>query len=125
MFSSSGVNGLGAVRRRNSRVASLREQLRRAIFASVSTLLGRKLSQAESVEESIEEMEAGIKFDRGNILNRQALKQALEQLPLGYRVIFGMHDIYGYKHEEIAGRLGISISASKSHLHDARLQLRT
>ena len=58
------------------------------------------------------------------MLNWQAFKNALEKLPLAYRVIFGLHDIYGYKHEEIAGRLGISVSTSKLHLHDARLELR-
>jgi len=60
-----------------------------------------------------------------NMLNYQALKGAVEQLPINYRVVFGLHDIFGYNHEEIADRLGISVNASKSQLHDARLQLRT
>lgn len=60
-----------------------------------------------------------------HMLNWQEFKTAVEQLPQDYRVVFGLHDIYGYKHEEIADTLGISINVSKSHLHDARLKLRT
>jgi DNA-directed RNA polymerase specialized sigma24 family protein len=60
-----------------------------------------------------------------HMLNWKEFKTAVEQLPQDNRVVFGLHDIYGYKHEEIADRLGISINVSKSHLHDARLKLRT
>ena len=33
------------------------------------------------------------------------LTQAIEDLPDGYRAVFVMHDVEGYKHEEIAGML--------------------
>lgn len=40
----------------------------------------------------------------------------LDQLPDGYRTIFNMYVIEGYKHREIADMLGISINTSKSQL---------
>ena len=40
----------------------------------------------------------------------------LEQLPTGYRTIFNLYVIEGYKHREIAEKLGISINTSKSQL---------
>jgi RNA polymerase sigma-70 factor (ECF subfamily) len=40
----------------------------------------------------------------------------LEQLPTGYRTIFNLYIIEGYKHREIAELLGISINTSKSQL---------
>lgn len=40
----------------------------------------------------------------------------LAELPVGYRTIFNMYVIEGYKHREIAEQLGISINTSKSQL---------
>jgi len=55
---------------------------------------------------------------------RLGLEAALEQLPDGAKRIFVLHDIEGYKHEEIAGLLGISSGTSKAQLHRARMMLR-
>lgn len=40
----------------------------------------------------------------------------LEQLPTGYRTVFNLYVIEGYKHREIADLLEISINTSKSQL---------
>ena len=40
----------------------------------------------------------------------------LQKLPVGYRTVFNMYVIEGYKHREIAEKLGISINTSKSQL---------
>ena len=66
---------------------------------------------------------------RDNVLHgavdRISLEQALGELPPGYRIIFVLHDIEGYEHNEIAEMLGCSIGNSKSQLHKARMKLRT
>jgi RNA polymerase sigma-70 factor (ECF subfamily) len=49
---------------------------------------------------------------------------ALERLPDGAREIFVLHDVEGYKHQEIADLLGISAGTSKAQLHRARMMLR-
>jgi RNA polymerase sigma-70 factor (ECF subfamily) len=45
---------------------------------------------------------------------------ALERLPDGARQIFVLHDVEGYKHEEIARLLEVSVGTSKAQLHRAR-----
>lgn len=46
----------------------------------------------------------------------QDILNCMEQLPNGYRTIFNMYVIEGYKHREIGEILGISINTSKSQL---------
>jgi len=57
-------------------------------------------------------------------LDRMTLEKAVEDLPAGYRLIFVLHDIEGYEHNEIASLLDCSIGNSKSQLHKARMKLR-
>jgi RNA polymerase sigma-70 factor, ECF subfamily len=57
-------------------------------------------------------------------IDRLALQRAIDDLPAGYRLIFVLHDIEGYEHNEIATMLDCSIGNSKSQLHKARLKLR-
>ena len=56
--------------------------------------------------------------------DRMDITAALEELPAGARQIFVLHDIEGYKHEEIAEMCGITAGGSKAQLHRARLLLR-
>lgn len=51
-------------------------------------------------------------------------EEAIGRLPGGAREVFVLHDIEGYKHEEIAGMLGIVAGTSKAQLHRARMALR-
>ena len=55
---------------------------------------------------------------------KRRLAQAIDRLPKGYRIVFVMHDVEGYTHEEIAGTLGIPVGTSKARLFDARAKLR-
>jgi RNA polymerase sigma-70 factor (ECF subfamily) len=57
-------------------------------------------------------------------IDRLALERAVGDLPTGYRVVFVLHDIEGYEHNEIASMLDCSIGNCKSQLHKARLKLR-
>jgi RNA polymerase sigma-70 factor, ECF subfamily len=57
-------------------------------------------------------------------IDRLVLERAIENLPPGYRIIFVLHDVEGYEHNEIAEMLGCSIGNSKSQLHKARVKLR-
>lgn len=57
-------------------------------------------------------------------IDRMTLEKAVEDLPAGYRLIFVLHDIEGYEHNEIATLLDCSIGNSKSQLHKARMKLR-
>lgn len=48
------------------------------------------------------------------------IQQLIDNLPDGYRMVFVMYAIEGYKHSEIATMLGISEGTSKSQLFKAR-----
>lgn len=52
------------------------------------------------------------------------LEAAIKLLPPGARRVFVLHDVEGYKHEEIAEMLDITSGGSKAQLHRARLLLR-
>ena len=57
-------------------------------------------------------------------VDRVALERAVQELPPGYRLVFVLHDVEGYEHNEIAEILRCSIGNSKSQLHKARMRLR-
>ena len=48
----------------------------------------------------------------------------LDKLPIGYRTVFNLYVVEGYKHREIADMMGISINTSKSQLILAKKRLR-
>lgn len=63
-----------------------------------------------------------------NILDQIAAKELIEmiqQLPLGYRIVFNMYVLEGFSHKEIAEQLEISIGTSKSQLSKAKKALRS
>lgn len=53
-------------------------------------------------------------------ITAKELTEVIQSLPLGYRVVFNMYEIEGYKHHQIAEALGISIGTSKSQLSRAK-----
>lgn len=52
------------------------------------------------------------------------LEAAVDALPEKAREVFVLHDVVGYRHEEIAEQLGIAPGTSRSQLHHARMALR-
>lgn len=52
------------------------------------------------------------------------LEEAIASLPPKSRMVFVLHDIQGFQHDEIASMLHCSVGTSKSQLHKARAQLR-
>ena len=53
------------------------------------------------------------------------LERAVATLPLRARAVLVLHDVEGWKHEEIAEELGMAVGSSKAQLHRARGLLRT
>ena len=63
-----------------------------------------------------EKILSGISYDE--------ILEMLRKLPPAYRTVFNLHVIEGYKHEEIAAMLGVSVGTSKSNLFKAKEQLK-
>lgn len=51
------------------------------------------------------------------------LMQLIQELPEGYRMVFSLYAFEGFQHQEIADKLGISVSTSKTQLLKARKYL--
>ena len=54
----------------------------------------------------------------------EALQRVIDALPSGYKIIFNLYVVEGYKHKEIAQLLGISVNTSKSQLIHAKRSIR-
>lgn len=72
-------------------------------------------SEAKLREAPGERSTPGLKVD---------MEAAVAGLPERARRVFVLHDMAGYKHEEIAATLGISAGTSRSQLHHARMALK-
>jgi RNA polymerase sigma-70 factor, ECF subfamily len=55
---------------------------------------------------------------------RKPLEEAIAGLPRRLKEIFLLHDVQGFKHEEIASLLRLSVGTSKSQLFKARIKVR-
>jgi RNA polymerase sigma factor (sigma-70 family) len=76
----------------------------------------------KDLDEGISQMpDDAFSFD-GDYSMEDMLK-CIEALPLGYRTVFNMYCIEGYKHKEIAELLKIDINTSKSQLSRAKVHL--
>jgi RNA polymerase sigma-70 factor (ECF subfamily) len=56
--------------------------------------------------------------------SRVDLERAIATLPAQARAVFVLHDIEGYRHDEIANHMSIAVGTSKAQLHRARHLLR-
>lgn len=56
-------------------------------------------------------------------ISEQDLLKLVQDLPPSYRTVFNLYVLEGFKHEEIAQKLGIHVGTSKSNLAKARKHL--
>lgn len=98
--------------------ASLRAWLRR-IAVNECLMLLRQRRPVQDWFEDVEERTAGPQEG----LQARDLIRLLDRLPTGYRTIFNLYVMEGYRHREIGELLGISIHTSKSQLLQARRKL--
>jgi RNA polymerase sigma factor (sigma-70 family) len=76
--------------------------------------------QSYGEEEALTEGDAHILQHMDN----QKLIELISELPEGYRIVFNLFIIDGYKHTEIANMLDIAESTSRSQLNKARKHLK-
>jgi len=57
-------------------------------------------------------------------VDRISLQRAIKELPPGCRKIYGLHEVHGYQHHEIARILHCSVGNSKAQLHKAKIKMR-
>lgn len=88
---------------------------------AISALKKRKLSFIEW-DENIDAESAEVDSIPG--LEPGQLHEAVKRLPEGARVVFTLHLLEGYKHQEVAEILDISLSTSKSQYIRAKKMLK-
>lgn len=81
----------------------------------------RKTNLLES-DSSIAEEQEGISFD--DSLTGEVLEKAILSLEDGFRTVFLLVEVEGYKHREVAEMLHISVGTSKSQLSRSKLKLK-
>ena len=88
-------------------------------FRTLGTARNRFMADGEAVLDGLPASTMPGRYDAA-----MDLETAIKRLPAGARAVFILHDIEGYRHEEIGELLGVSIGTSKSQLHRARMTLR-
>ncbi|MGQ0648009.1 MAG: RNA polymerase sigma factor [Gemmatimonadaceae bacterium] len=75
------------------------------------------LAEDEGTERQMER--AGAR-PAGDVLARVDLERAIAALPPNAREVFVLHDVEGYRHDEIAERMRLAPGTVRAHLHRAR-----
>jgi RNA polymerase sigma-70 factor (ECF subfamily) len=90
---------------------------RLGVNTALMELRGR--GNEQNVEDEVMELAAGgdVPFCAGE---RSDLERAVSGLPPRARAVLVLHDVEGWKHEEIANELGMAVGSSKAQLHRAR-----
>ena len=84
----------------------------------------RSRPQADGDDEALERLGAPDSAGHATALSLD-LERAVATLPPRARAVLVLHDVEGWKHEEIAAALGMAVGSSKAQLHRARGLLRT
>jgi RNA polymerase sigma-70 factor (ECF subfamily) len=84
----------------------------------------RRVKRLSALETAIEEDCAFVEQDGDRRMLAATIDAAAARLAPGARMVFLLHDVEGYTHEEIATELGITPGGSKSQLFKARAKLR-
>jgi RNA polymerase sigma factor (sigma-70 family) len=83
--------------------------------------------RSRSGAEALETDDAALEFHAAPGTRRDLgidLEKVVARLPPRARAVLVLHDVEGWKHEEIAGELGMAVGSSKAQLHRARGLLR-
>ena len=83
----------------------------------------KKFRIFENREQIVVRSDPDFKIFKNN--REEAILKIVQQLPDGYRIIFNLYAIEEFTHKEIAEKLGISVSTSKSQYSRARAALRS
>ena len=83
------------------------------------------LRRQKKIEFSMEEVNVNENFESliDTELEVDDIQRLIDALPEGYKMVFIMYAVEGYKHDEIAELLNISSGTSKSQLFKARKML--
>ena len=106
--------------RGGSRFSTWLHRLTVNIVLGEHRLLKRWVSFEDAVDDEEPSNELHTEHPQAQLAQRMDLDRALARLPKGARAVLILHDVEGYRHEEIAELTGIAVGTSKAQLHRAR-----
>ena len=97
---------------------------RLAVTTALMELRSRRSGpRFDESEDALEDLGMADSAGNGTALSMD-LERAVATLPSRARAVLVLHDVEGWKHEEIAAELGMAVGSSKAQLHRARQLLR-
>lgn len=103
---------------------SFKGWLRKIMINSAIDYFRRNEKHYHTLDVSYVQYESSSDVNVLDKLSEQEIIDAIQRLPPSYRMVFNLYVIEGYKHEEIAHEMNISIGTSKSNLAVARNKLK-
>ena len=108
-----------------SGAGSFQGWLRRVAVNTAITNYHKNLKHRYHVDiDEYKTVETGALSFEEDLFSADELHNVLNSLPAGYKMVFNLYAIEGYKHREIAGMLKIDVNTSKSQYSRARALLR-
>ncbi len=104
------------------RKLSFKGWLRRIMINTAIDYYRRNAKHQHLVDVSYAKDES-VNFDALDQISEKEIMEAIQQLPPSYKMVFNLYVIEGFKHDEVAEQLGISVGTSKSNLAVARNKL--
>ncbi len=99
--------------------------LRKVAINTAITHYHKNLKYRYHIEiEEYVSVETGVSSFEEDFFTSDELFKVLNELPAGYRMVFNLYAIEGYKHKEIAEILGIDTNTSKSQYSRAKASIR-
>lgn len=98
--------------------------IRRIMINTAITHYRRNLKHAyhDDVDEA-HDLSGNLGPDQGAEYTKEELMEVINRLPAGYKMVFNLYVVEGFKHKEIAEQLDIDINTSKSQLSRAKKYL--
>ena len=96
---------------------------RLAVTTALMELRARRSGPRFDDDDALDDLGMADSAGNGTALSMD-LERAVATLPPRARAVLVLHDVEGWKHEEIANELGMAIGSSKAQLHRARQLLR-
>ena len=90
---------------------------------AISHLRKQQLDMVE-LDDRMDLKDEGESDDIDLVLKMDMIREAIQKLPNGFRVVFSLYLLEGYDHKEISEILDISVSTSKSQYNRAKKKLK-
>lgn len=104
--------------------SSIGSWMKQIVTNTCLNALRKKKVVLNELDENIEISENDDEDESENDFTTEEIKDAIEELPQGYRVIFNLFMFENYAHKQIAEMLEISESTAKSQLFKAKRKLK-